>query len=114
MLLAILNMVVLISFAMSLAARQNFRFNPSSILVPGGGWFDLHRLWNVRFLGCRHKGEAAVVSAMLKFFCRLKVGFAQNPKLVRQSVSVCRKRFNVCVVYCFFIVFCLVYLFFLR
>jgi hypothetical protein len=94
-----------------LEARQNFKFKPSSVLVPVGSCYFLQRLWNVRFLGCKNVGDGKAAIAVLKFFCRVKVGLAQKPNLVKQFHSVKCSIFVVLVIWYRSESFCLACLF---
>jgi len=68
--------------------RQNFRLRPRSSFVPSGNFCCLHRLWNVRFLGCSHVCEGTVCRAVLKFLLIELSGFEQSPKFCRQYCLV--------------------------
>ena len=84
MVLAIKSMVLLMSLVILFEDRQNFRFSLRSSFVPNGSFCCLHRLWNVRLLGCSHVCGGNVCRAVLKFLVIELSGFEQNPKFCRQ------------------------------
>jgi len=88
-------MVLLILLGSWLGARQNFRLMPSSCLVPWGMMLFWHRFWKVRLIGCRWFGVGRFLIALLKFWLKVKLGFAQKPKLKWHWFSVLDKCFRV-------------------